>query len=218
MTVDGFGVQVDVSGPDRGCYVVLLCAAQQPPAAYDALCQRLHIAAVRTIVIAADPRMNPKSVIAILDSLEMPSGVIVGDRFGAELAWEVAAARPDGEETSQGWPAVVLPPLRGPACTSAAPHGQGGRAASWPPLHGLTGACTFLRHRAAKSGRRLTAQRGRVHYGQSGGKVAGAGVCFLAAPRGPKWGQSCRRCTARRGRVHCGCRRRTAQCRCTAHK
>ncbi len=95
MTVDGFGVQVDVSGPDRGCYVVLLCAAQQPPAAYDALCQRLHIAAVRTIVIAADPRMNSKSVIAILDALEMPSGVIVGDRFGAELAWEVAAARPD---------------------------------------------------------------------------------------------------------------------------
>jgi pimeloyl-ACP methyl ester carboxylesterase len=95
MTVDGFGVQVDVSGPDRGCYVVLLCAAQQPPAAYDQLCGRLHIAAVRTIVIAADPRMNPKSVIAILDSLEMPSGVIVGDRAGAELAWEVAAARPD---------------------------------------------------------------------------------------------------------------------------
>lgn len=95
MTVDGFGVQVDVSGPERGYYVVLLCASQQPPAAYNPLCQRLHIAAVRTIVIAADPRMNPKSVIAILDTLEMPSGVIVGDRFGAELAWEVAAARPD---------------------------------------------------------------------------------------------------------------------------
>ena len=95
MTVDGFGVQVDVSWPERGCYVVLLCAAQQPPAAYDALCERLHIAAVRTIVIGADPRMNAKSVIAILDSLEMPSGVIVGDRLGAELAWEVAAARPD---------------------------------------------------------------------------------------------------------------------------
>lgn len=95
MTVDGFGVPVDVSGPDRGCYVVLLCAAQHAPAAYETLCQRLHTAAVRTIVIGADPRMNTKSVIAILDAVEMPSGVLVGDRFGAELAWEVAAARPD---------------------------------------------------------------------------------------------------------------------------
>lgn len=95
MTVDGFGVPVAVSGPDRGSYVVLLCAAQHAPAAYDTLCQRLHTAAVRTIVIGADPRMNTKSVLAVLDSLEMPSGVIVGDRIGAELAWEVAAARPD---------------------------------------------------------------------------------------------------------------------------
>jgi len=95
MTVDGFGVPVDVSGPDRGCYVVLLCAAQHAPGAYEALCQRLHTAAVRTIVIGSDPRMHPKSVISILDALEVPSGVLVGDRFGAELAWEVAAARPD---------------------------------------------------------------------------------------------------------------------------
>ena len=95
MTVDGFGVPVDVSGPDRGCYVVLLCAAQHAPAAYETLCNRLHTAAVRTIVIGADPRMHTKAVIAILDALEVPSGVLVGDRFGAELAWEVAAARPD---------------------------------------------------------------------------------------------------------------------------
>lgn len=95
MTVDGFGVPVDVSGPDRGVYVVLLCAAQQAPAAYDALCQRLHTAAVRTVVIGADPRLDSRSVIAILDTLEVPSGVLVGDRSGAELAWEVAAARPD---------------------------------------------------------------------------------------------------------------------------
>lgn len=95
MTVDGFGVPVDVSGPDRGCYVVLLCAAQHAPADYETLCQRLHTAAVRTIVIGADPRMHTKAVIAILDALEVPSGVLVGDRLGAELAWEVAAARPD---------------------------------------------------------------------------------------------------------------------------
>lgn len=95
MTVEGVGVPVDVSGPDRGCYVVLLCAAQHAPAAYEPLCTRLHTAAVRTIVVGAEPRLHAKSVIAVMDTLEVPSGVLVGDRFGAELAWEAAAARPD---------------------------------------------------------------------------------------------------------------------------
>jgi pimeloyl-ACP methyl ester carboxylesterase len=95
MTVDGFGIQVDVSGPDDGYCVVLFCAAPHPPASYDALCQRLHIAGVRTIVIATDPQMNPKSVMAILDSLDMLCGVLVGDRSGADSAWELAATRPD---------------------------------------------------------------------------------------------------------------------------
>jgi pimeloyl-ACP methyl ester carboxylesterase len=31
----------------------------------------------------------------VLDTLEVPWAVLVGDRFGAELAWEAAAARPD---------------------------------------------------------------------------------------------------------------------------
>ena len=95
MTVDGFGVPVRVTGPERGPYVVLLGAAQHPLGAYDALCQRLHIAAARTVVVGADPRTNTKTVMEILDGLDVPSGVLVGDRVGAELAWEVAAARPD---------------------------------------------------------------------------------------------------------------------------
>ncbi|MGI9124527.1 MAG: alpha/beta hydrolase [Mycobacterium sp.] len=95
MTVDGFPVPVSVSGPDKGPYVVLLGAAQHAPAAYDSLCERLHIASVRTVVIGADPRLHPKAVIAILDALDVPWAILVGDRFGAELAWELAAARPD---------------------------------------------------------------------------------------------------------------------------
>ena len=95
MTVDGFPVPVSAEGPDRGPHVVLLCAAQHAPAAYDTLCQRLHTASIRTVVIGADPRLHSKAVAAILDTLEVPWAVIVGDRFGAELAWEVAAARPD---------------------------------------------------------------------------------------------------------------------------
>ncbi len=95
MTVDGFEVPLSVTGPDRGVHVVLLGAALQAPAAYDAVCQRLHTAGVRTVVIGADPRLQTKAVIAILDALEVPWAVLVGDRFGADVAWELAATRPE---------------------------------------------------------------------------------------------------------------------------
>ena len=103
MTVDGFPVRVSVTGPEKGPHVVLLGSAEHPPkidkcfppAAYDTLCQRLHTAAVRTVVIGADPRLHPKAVVAILEALDVPWAILVGDRFGAELAWELAATRPD---------------------------------------------------------------------------------------------------------------------------
>ncbi len=95
MTVDGFPVPVSVSGPDKGVHVVLIGAAQHAPAAYDTLCERLHTASVKTVVIGADPRLHAKAVMAILDNLDVPWAVLVGDRFGAELAWEVAVSRPD---------------------------------------------------------------------------------------------------------------------------
>ena len=95
MTVDGFPLPVSHSGPDKGPHVVLIGAAQHAPAAYDTLCQRLHTASVRTVVIGADPRLHPNAVLAILDSLEVPWAVLVGDRFGAELAWELAATKPE---------------------------------------------------------------------------------------------------------------------------
>jgi pimeloyl-ACP methyl ester carboxylesterase len=95
MTLDGFSVPVSVAGPDRGFNVVLLGAAAHPLAAYEPLCTRLHVAATRTIVIGADPRLDHKSVVDILDTVNVPSGVIVGDRSGAEVAWEAAAARPE---------------------------------------------------------------------------------------------------------------------------
>lgn len=95
MTVGGFTVPVSVAGPDRGANVVLLAAAAHPLTAYEPLCARLHIAASQTILIGADPRLDDKGVIDILDNLGIPSGVLVGDRSGAELAWEVAAAHPE---------------------------------------------------------------------------------------------------------------------------
>src|ERR1700756_2094378 len=94
-TVDGFPIQVSDTGPDKGSVVVLLGAAQRAPAAYDAVCERLHTASLRTIVVGPDSRLTPKSVVGILDSLDINWGVLVGDRVGGELAWELAATRLD---------------------------------------------------------------------------------------------------------------------------
>lgn len=95
MTVDGFPVRVSVTGPKKGPYVVVLGSALHPPAAYDTLCERLHTAELRTVVIGADPRLHAKAVVAVLEALDVPWSLIAGDRFGAELAWELAATRPD---------------------------------------------------------------------------------------------------------------------------
>ncbi len=64
-------------------------------AAYDAVCQRLHTASLRTIVIGPDPRLTAKSVVGILDALEVKWALLVGDRVGGEIAWELAATRLD---------------------------------------------------------------------------------------------------------------------------
>jgi pimeloyl-ACP methyl ester carboxylesterase len=94
-TVDGFPIQVCDTGPEKGSVVVLLCAAQRPLPAYDAVCERLHTASLRTIAVASDPRLKPKSVVGILDVLDISWSVVVGDRDGAESAWELAATRLD---------------------------------------------------------------------------------------------------------------------------
>src|ERR1700709_651241 len=95
VTVDGFPATVDVSGPEKGSVVGLLGAAHQGPSAYDAVCQRLHTASLRTVVIAPDPRLSPKAVVGILDSVGVRWALLVGDRIGGELAWELAATRLD---------------------------------------------------------------------------------------------------------------------------
>jgi pimeloyl-ACP methyl ester carboxylesterase len=95
VTLDGFPATVDVSGPEKGSAVVLLGAAHQGPSAYDAVCQRLHTASLRTVVIAPDPRFTAKAVVGILDTVGVRWALLVGDRIGGELAWELAANRLD---------------------------------------------------------------------------------------------------------------------------
>lgn len=96
MTVDGFPIPVDVAGPEGSPAVVVLSAAQRTIAAYDGVCERLHTAHLRTVVVGPDPRLTPKSVVGIMDSLDIQWGIVVGDRLGGgELAWELAATRLD---------------------------------------------------------------------------------------------------------------------------
>lgn len=60
--------------------------------AYEIVRQRLHLARLRTVVIPAHPELTAKSAVDILDRLRITSGILVGDRAGGELAWDVAAA------------------------------------------------------------------------------------------------------------------------------
>ncbi|MCH9666941.1 MAG: alpha/beta hydrolase [Actinomycetia bacterium] len=95
VTVDGVDVPVAVAGPDTGPVVVLLPAAHQGPSAYAALCERLHTASLRTVLIGPDSRLTAKNTVGILDELDVGWALLVGDRLGAELAWELAATRLD---------------------------------------------------------------------------------------------------------------------------
>ncbi len=92
-TLEGFPVPVRVAGPEKGVVVVILGDERREPVAYDAVCERLHIASIRTVVIGLDPRLTPKSVVGILDAVGIGWAVVVGDRAGGELAWELAATR-----------------------------------------------------------------------------------------------------------------------------
>jgi pimeloyl-ACP methyl ester carboxylesterase len=92
-TLDEFPVPVAVAGPEKGVVVVILGDEQRAPVAYDAVCERLHTASIRTVVIGLDRRLTPKSVVGILDGLGIGWAVLVGDRAGGQLAWELAATR-----------------------------------------------------------------------------------------------------------------------------
>lgn len=94
-TVEGFPIPVDIAGPEKGPVVVMLAAAKLATAAYDGVCARLHTANLRTVVLGSDPRLTPKSVLGVLDVIGVRWAVLVGDRAGAELAWELAASRLD---------------------------------------------------------------------------------------------------------------------------
>lgn len=95
VTVDGVEVPVEIAGPENGSVVVLLGAGNRGPSAYGSVCQRLHTASLRTVVIGPHPQLTAKSVVGILDAIDVKWALLVGDRVGGELAWELAATRLD---------------------------------------------------------------------------------------------------------------------------
>jgi pimeloyl-ACP methyl ester carboxylesterase len=93
-TVDGFSIAVGASGADKDPAVVIF-AKRRGFGAYDAVCRRLHLARFRTAVIEFHPRLDTKSVIGVLGAFGIPWALLVADGAGGELAWTLAATRPE---------------------------------------------------------------------------------------------------------------------------
>ena len=93
-TIDGFSVAVGVSGADKDPAVVIF-ANRRGFGAYDAVCRRLHLARFRTAVIGFHPRLDTRSVIGVLGALGIPWALLVAEGAGGELAWTLAATRPE---------------------------------------------------------------------------------------------------------------------------
>ena len=90
---DGFSVPVTLSGPDDGRVVVMIDETRSETAAFYDVRRRLHVARLRTVTIPVIGRLSAKSVVDVLDQLGVPAGLLVGDRTGGDLAWDVAATQ-----------------------------------------------------------------------------------------------------------------------------
>lgn len=94
-TFDGIDIQVRSQGPNEWRTVVLLDALSDDTPRYSGVLSRLQVAKVRTVVIASHQPVAVKAVIDVLDTLNVPSAVLVGDRAEAETAWRTTAHHPE---------------------------------------------------------------------------------------------------------------------------
>ncbi|RDH78563.1 alpha/beta hydrolase [Mycolicibacterium moriokaense] len=81
-----------MSGPNTGRTIIMLDQAPATGDCYEAVRERLHVAMFQTIVISVHESLTPKALVAILDRLKVPAGLLVGDGAAAEVAWSLAAA------------------------------------------------------------------------------------------------------------------------------
>lgn len=88
--IDGSAVPVHVGGAEDGRTVAIFDTAPGGVSPYHAVCERLHIAKLRTVLIPAG-RLTVKSAAWVLDALRVTGAVLAGDGVGAQLAWDLAA-------------------------------------------------------------------------------------------------------------------------------
>jgi pimeloyl-ACP methyl ester carboxylesterase len=89
--IDGAHMSLTLSGPATGRTVVIFEEPARRQESYDILRERLHLAMFRVAGIPAHNGMDEKSVISFLDQLKITGALLVGDRAGGELAWDMAA-------------------------------------------------------------------------------------------------------------------------------
>lgn len=93
MTVDGIPIEVVGIGPIRGPAVVMLTSSRSR-GVVDRVCERLQVAALHPLVVIVDKRIAPETVMRLLATVGLQTAVLVGDRTGGQLAWQLAAAHP----------------------------------------------------------------------------------------------------------------------------
>lgn len=92
VTDGGAQLPVMLAGPNRGRPIIMFDDPAQTTSPYETVRERLHVAMFKTVVIPAYNGLTPKSVVMVLDQLQVPGGLLVGDRAGGDLAWSIAAA------------------------------------------------------------------------------------------------------------------------------
>lgn len=93
LVVGGVAIEFEGVGPWRGPAVVLLTSSRSL-SPFERVCQRLHVASLRTVVVIVDRRMTAEMVVQRLQSAGVQTAVLVGDHVTGQLAWRLAAAYP----------------------------------------------------------------------------------------------------------------------------
>ncbi|NDK90969.1 alpha/beta hydrolase [Gordonia desulfuricans] len=109
VDVGGLTFEVEVGGPDRGPWVILLHGFPVNSSCYAEVVPRLHESGLRTITVdqrGYSPGARPEAVddyridhlvsdvIGVLDALEVHYALLVGHDWGSLVAWHLAARHP----------------------------------------------------------------------------------------------------------------------------
>jgi pimeloyl-ACP methyl ester carboxylesterase len=91
VTLDNAEFVVRAGGQPTNTAVMIISPADQSPADYDAVAERLHNSGLSTWVLPASPKLDARAVVGVLDVLKLKWTHLVGVGEGAPIAWDVAA-------------------------------------------------------------------------------------------------------------------------------